>query len=102
LGGKIWLDIMFTDLLGVLRAVSYRIDEERISKISEVIGKTDGSSVYGFTGIEDSDLFLYPVEGTLARASWEAGRYIVLSRVYKGGRDSQKTRDSLQRKQKRF
>jgi glutamine synthetase len=84
LGGKIWLDIMFTDLLGVLRVVSYRIDEDRISKISEVIGKTDGSSVYGFTGIEDSDLFLYPIEGTLARASWEAGRYIVLSRVYKG------------------
>jgi glutamine synthetase len=75
---------MFTDLLGVLRVVSYRIDEDRISKISEVIGKTDGSSVYGFTGIEDSDLFLYPIEGTLVRASWEAGRYIVLSRVYKG------------------
>lgn len=84
MGGKIWLDIMFTDLLGVLRVVSYRIDEDRISKISEVIGKTDGSSVYGFTGIEDSDLFLYPIEGTLVRASWEAGRYIVLSRVYKG------------------
>ncbi|MEM4969794.1 MAG: type I glutamate--ammonia ligase [Sulfolobales archaeon] len=84
LGGKIWLDIMFTDLLGVLRTVSYRIDEERVSKISEVIGKTDGSSVYGFTGVEDSDLFLYPIEGTLARAPWEAGRYVVLSRVYKG------------------
>jgi glutamine synthetase len=84
LGGKIWLDIMFTDLLGVLRSVSYRFDEERLSKISEAIGKTDGSSVYGFTGIEDSDLFLYPIESTLTRAPWEAGRYVVLSKVYRG------------------
>jgi glutamine synthetase len=75
---------MFTDLLGVLRSVSYRFDEERLSKISEAIGKTDGSSVYGFTGIEDSDLFLYPIESTLTRAPWEAGRYVVLSKVYRG------------------
>jgi len=64
MGGRVWLDIMFTDLLGVMRSVSYRVEEERLSKISEVVGKTDGSSVYGFTGIEDSDLFLLPIEGT--------------------------------------
>jgi len=83
MAGRAWLDIAFTDLLGVLRSVSYRVDEEKVSKISEVVGKTDGSSVYGFTGIEDSDLFLHPIEGTLTRAPWDAGRYVVLSKVYR-------------------
>ena len=84
MGGRVWLDIMFTDLLGVMRSVSYRVEEERLSKISEVVGKTDGSSVYGFTGIEDSDLFLLPIEGTLIKTPWDPGRYVVLSRVYRG------------------
>ncbi|HWQ17053.1 MAG TPA: type I glutamate--ammonia ligase [Sulfolobales archaeon] len=89
--GKVWLDIMFTDLLGVLRSVSYRVNEEEVSKVSGIIGKTDGSSVYGFTGIEDSDLFLNPIESTLAKTPWDAGRYMVLSKVYY--RDSRFTRD---------
>lgn len=89
--GKVWLDIMFTDLLGVLRSVSHRIDDEGISKLAGIIGKTDGSSVYGFTGIEDSDLFLYPIESTVSKAPWDAGRYFVLSRAYYKG--SRFTRD---------
>ncbi len=90
--GRVWLDIMFTDLLGVLRSVSYRVDEDEISKVAGIIGKTDGSSVYGFTGIEDSDLFLHPIESTIARAPWDSGRYFVLSRIYY--RDSKRfTRD---------
>lgn len=84
MSGKAWLDMLFTDLLGVVRSVSYRVEEERLSKIPSLVGKTDGSSVYGFTGIEDSDLYLLPIEATLVRSSWDPSRYLVFSKVFKG------------------
>lgn len=72
--GVKWLYLQFTDLLGTLRHVV--VPTRLLSNNSAL--KLDGSSVKGFTGIEESDLVLKPVEETFAVIPWDngVGRYL--------------------------
>jgi glutamine synthetase len=79
-----WVELQFTDLAGYLRSViisSSIIDEEVFVR---GLGKLDGSSVRGFTAIEDSDLVLKPDPQTFATIPWIDGMARFICDVYKG------------------
>ncbi|MGC8682008.1 MAG: glutamine synthetase family protein [Candidatus Acidifodinimicrobium sp.] len=77
---KNWTHLLFTDLRGVTRSVSYLID----CSDSKFRGKTDGSSSYGFGHIEDSDLELVPDHHMPVNDL--GGAKILFSYVYKNNR----------------
>ncbi len=80
----IYLQLHYTDLLGVLRSITITLEEEPHNPgVEEVEVFIDGSSVYGFSGIEDSDLKIKPVPETLAKTPWERNIYLAISRVYR-------------------
>ncbi len=85
----IYLQLHYTDLLGVLRSITITLEQEPHNPgVEEIEIFIDGSSVYGFSEIEDSDLKIKPVPETLAKTPWEDNIYLALSRVYRvsGGR----------------
>ncbi|HDI02191.1 MAG TPA: type I glutamate--ammonia ligase [Ignisphaera sp.] len=88
-----WLDLQFTDLFGTLRHVAisrHLVDREAIER---GFGKLDGSSVKGFTGIEESDLVLKPVIDTLALLPWCKKVARVRCRIYSVGGEKRFIKD---------
>ena len=86
-----WLELHFTDLAGYLRSVTvaaHEVDEKALEKGMNVL---DGSSVEGFTSIDESDLRLRPVMETLAILPWREHAGRVMSEVFRG--DSRYPRD---------
>ncbi len=78
--------LQFTDLLGYFRqvVVSESMLKEDVFEVG--ISKLDGSSVYGFKPIEDSDLVLVPIKDSEAVIPWASIptiRYI--SKVFEPG-----------------
>ncbi len=91
--GVRWVDLQFTDLLGYLRHVTVSTEVLTPEAVREGLGKLDGSSVKGFTGIEESDLVLKPVEGTFAKIPWMEGLARIICNVYfRGSRFSRDPR----------
>lgn len=72
------IQLQYVDLAGFLRGLEKRYDGSLEASI-------DGSSVYGFRGIENSDLFLRGDPGTLRRVPWMENYYRVLSAIYEPG-----------------
>lgn len=60
-----WTYIYFTDLQGVFRRVLVRSDMLDEEAFREGLGKLDGSSVKGFTSIDESDMVLKPDPDTI-------------------------------------
>jgi glutamine synthetase len=92
-----WVDLQFLDLVGYLRHVTLhksKIDEDAFKR---GLGKLDGSSVKGFTAIEESDLVLKPVPRTLSLipAEWMGGSRVArfLCEVYEPGGTKRLERD---------
>ncbi|MEM4033324.1 MAG: glutamine synthetase beta-grasp domain-containing protein, partial [Sulfolobales archaeon] len=83
--GVKWLDLQFTDLVGVLRHVTVSVKLLTPNVFSEGLGKLDGSSVRGFSTIEESDLVLKPIPTTFALMPWSSGIARMLCSVWKGG-----------------
>ncbi len=81
--GVRWLDLHFTDLTGVLRCVSVPL-ELAAREAERGLPLLDGSSVMGFTGIEESDLVLKPDPETIAVLPWDRGRVRAYANVYRG------------------
>ncbi len=77
-----WVDLQFTDLLGYLRHVTVSAEMLSPENVRDGLGKLDGSSVKGFTGIEESDLVLKPVTDTFAEIPWREGLARVICNVY--------------------
>jgi glutamine synthetase len=77
-----WVEFQFTDLFGYLRAILVSADQISFDVFSNGMGKLDGSSVKGFTGIEESDLNLKPDTSTFALVPWEEGVGRFLCDVY--------------------
>jgi glutamine synthetase len=77
-----WVEFQFTDLFGYLRAILVSADQISFDVFSNDMGKLDGSSVKGFTGIEESDLNLKPDPSTFALVPWEEGVGRFLCDVY--------------------
>ena len=83
-----WVDLQFTDLQGILHHVTISRRLVDSSSIERGFGKLDGSSVRGFTGIEESDLVLKPISSTYAVIPWYKNTARLLCQVYSvGGRD---------------
>jgi len=80
-----WLDLQFTDLVGVLRHVTVSVRLLTSNVFSEGLGKLDGSSVRGFSSIEESDLVLKPIPTTFALVPWSSGIARMLCSVWMGG-----------------
>jgi glutamine synthetase len=81
-----WVYLQFTDLLGVLRQVIIAGEHLNPEVFNDGITKLDGSSVYGFRSIENSDLVLKPLRETETIIPWAeepSVRYI--SQVYEPG-----------------
>ena len=79
-----WIELHFTDLAGYLRSVtvaSHEIDKKALEKGMNVL---DGSSVEGFTSIDESDLRLRPVMETLAILPWREHSARVFAEIFKG------------------
>ena len=77
-----WLELHFTDLAGYLHSVT--IPAREVKKEKELFfSALDGSSVEGFTGIEESDLQLRPDLSTLSRLPWRKGVARAIADVYR-------------------
>jgi hypothetical protein len=76
-----WASLQFTDLAGFFRQVIVRVRPGSRS-LEELVSKLDGSSVKGFTGIEESDLLLKPDIKTFAKLPWSDGVGRLICRVY--------------------
>jgi glutamine synthetase len=79
-----WASLQFTDLAGFFRQVIVRVRPGSRS-LEELVSKLDGSSVKGFTGIEESDLLLKPDVKTFAKLPWSNSTGRLICRVYLGG-----------------
>lgn len=76
-----WVDFQFTDLAGFFRHVTVRVNLG-IESLNELVSKLDGSSVKGFTGVEESDLLLKPDTNTFAVLPWSSGFGRLICGVY--------------------
>ncbi|GBF09465.1 glutamine synthetase [Aeropyrum pernix] len=70
--------VHYTDVAGYLRQVEVPL--RNVEK--EFIASFDGSSVYGFTPIEKSDLLLKQVPDTLVSVPWRSRLWRVIATVY--------------------
>lgn len=79
-----WIDLQFTDLVGYLRHMTISSRLLSMESIENFMGKLDGSSIKGFTGIERSDLILRPVPSTFSIIPWENGLGRMICGIYTG------------------
>lgn len=66
--GVKFIRLQFTDILGVMKNVAITI--EQLEKALEGELMFDGSSIYGFTRIEESDMYLRPDPDTFVVFPW--------------------------------
>ena len=77
-----WVDLQVTDLSGKLHHVTIHISLVDEESLERGFGKLDGSSVAGFSTIDDSDLVLKPVPETYAVLPWHESTARFLTQVY--------------------
>lgn len=77
-----WLALHFTDLLGYLRQSLVSAKILTAKAFIEGIGRFDGSSVKGFTKIEESDLILKPDPKTYSIIPWNSNEARFICDVY--------------------
>ncbi len=66
--GVKFIRLQFTDLLGVMKNVAITIDQLEKALDGELM--FDGSSIYGFSRIEESDMYLRPDPSTFVVFPW--------------------------------
>ena len=64
-----FIRLQFTDILGVLKAIS--VTEDQIDKVLDGEMMFDGSSIEGFVRIEESDMYLKPDLDTFLILPWK-------------------------------
>lgn len=80
--GVRWVELHFVDLAGYLHSTTvplHSLDEDAFTK---GLGQLDGSSVEGFTAINESDLVLKPDPSTAAILPWNPKRARMIVDVY--------------------
>ncbi len=80
-----WIDLQFTDVLGRLHHITVPSSELTEESLREGFGKLDGSSVRGFTQINESDMLLVPVPKTHAVLPWAPDTLRLFAEVHWGG-----------------
>ncbi len=93
LWGVKWVDLQLTDLAGTLHHVTIASSLVNEETLIRGFGKLDGSSVKGFTTIDESDLVLKPILDTLALIPWSKGVARFLCQVYAPGGQERLDRD---------
>ena len=78
------VDLQYTGINGRLHDVTIPADHVTGDSFKSGIGKLDGSSVPGFTGINESDMLLFPIPETLVKIPWDKGAARMLNRIYWG------------------
>lgn len=100
-----WVDLQFTDMTGRLQHVTVPAKEFDAGSFKRGFGKLDGSSIKGFTAINESDMVLMPVPETMTLIPWSPGIARVLTEVHWGSergrfeRDPRHIADSAERYQ---
>ncbi|MEK7146280.1 MAG: glutamine synthetase beta-grasp domain-containing protein, partial [Patescibacteria group bacterium] len=77
--GVQFVDMQFTDIFGVLKAVTIPVH-----KLEDALNHNvwfDGSSIEGFTRITESDMYLQPDLNTFAVLPWTRGKEDVTARL---------------------
>jgi glutamine synthetase len=77
-----WIELQFTDLAGYLHSTTVPIREIDEDALERGLGQLDGSSVEGFTTIDESDLVLRPDPSTAAILPWNSKRARMICDVY--------------------
>ena len=80
-----WVDLQFTDLAGRLHHITLPARDFDESSFTNGFGKLDGSSIRGFTSINESDMLLVPVPESMAIIPWMPNTARVLTRIMWGG-----------------
>lgn len=78
-----YIDLQFVDLRGRMQhftVSSHVLDEDSFKR---GFPKVDGSSIKGFSGIEESDLVLVPDPNTYARIPWRPGISRMIGKIYR-------------------
>ncbi len=88
-----WVDVQFTDLVGRLHHITLPARDFDEDSFTNGFGKLDGSSIRGFTPINESDMLLVPVPESLAVIPWMPNTARVLTKVMWGGGKGRFERD---------
>ncbi len=88
-----WVDVQFTDLVGRLHHITLPARDFDEDSFTNGFGKLDGSSIRGFTSINESDMLLVPVPESLAVIPWMPNTARVLTKVMWGGGKGRFERD---------
>ncbi len=76
------MNIYFTDLLGVFRNTSIRVENTNDLNIMDIKIMFDGSSVHGFSDISYSDFYLIPIMNKTFKIPWERDVIGCIAGVY--------------------
>jgi len=92
--GTRWIDLQFTDFVGVLQHITIPHHKLGESEVRDGIGKLDGSSIKGFKPIFESDMVLLPDASTYSLIPWEPSTARVFCDVMEAGGKERFSRDS--------
>ncbi len=80
-----WVDLQFTDLPGRYHHITVPASDFDEDVFRNGFAKLDGSSIRGFTSINESDMLLMPIPETLAVLPWSSGIARMMTEVHWGG-----------------
>jgi len=76
-----WITLQFMDIKGYIKEVTVKRNKIDEDSFARGVPKLDGSSIEGFTSIEESDLTLKPVINTYVKIPWRSGLARFISEV---------------------
>ncbi len=79
-----WIEVHFTSLLGKLHSITFPTSKLSNEITIKGFGKLDGSSIKGFSTIDESDLVLKPDPETFAIIPWKKSTARFIGKVYWG------------------
>lgn len=88
-----WVDVQFTDMLGRLHHITLPSKDFNKQCFTEGFGKLDGSSIKGFTAINESDMVLLPLADTMALIPWMPNTARIIANIMWGGGKGRFERD---------
>ncbi len=80
-----WVDLQFTDLPGRYHHITVPASDFDEEVFKSGFAKLDGSSIRGFTSINESDMLLIPIPETFAVLPWSQGIARIMAEVHWGG-----------------
>lgn len=88
-----WVDLQFTDLPGRYHHITVPASDFNEEVFKTGFAKLDGSSIKGFTSINESDMLLMPIPETMALIPWTPNTARVIVEIHWGGGKGRFERD---------